>query len=177
MGIKIEKIIIVFLMILMCNTQIIFPLALYTNKKIEKSYKTVFIPKEEIKKESNNWQIEIPKINLKAKIQDGTDNENLNKYVGHFTESSYINGNVCLAAHNRGYKVNYFQNIKKLQKGDKIIYEFKNVKQTYIVTENKVIKDTDVQEIENTKENIITLITCVENEPEKRRCIKGKLET
>lgn len=160
----------------MLNTQIIFPLAIYTNKKIGNSYKTIFTQEKEKNKVVDIWQIEIPKIKLKAEIKDGTDYENLNKYVAHFKESSYINGNVCLAAHNRGYKVNYFQNIKNLQKGDKIIYEFKNVKQTYIVTENKIIKDSDVHEIENTKENIITLITCVENEPEKRRCVKGKLE-
>lgn len=160
----------------MLNTQIICPLALYSNKKIENAYKTIITKEKEEKKVNNNWQIEIPKINLKAEIKDGTDYENLNKYVAHFEESSYIDGNICLAAHNRGYKVNYFQNIKKLQKGDKIIYKFKNVKRTYAVTENKIIKDTDVKEIENTKENIITLITCVENEPEKRRCIKGKLE-
>ena len=39
----------------------------------------------------------------------------------------------------------------------------------------KIINDTNVEVVENTKENKITLITCVENEPEKRRCIQGKL--
>lgn len=111
-----------------------------------------------------------------AQIKDGTDQENLNKYVAHFKESGYINGNVCLAAHNRGYRVNYFQDIKKLEKGDEIIYEFKDIKLKYLVIQNEIIKDTDIAVIENTKENIITLITCVENQPENRRCVRGILK-
>lgn len=35
-------------------------------------------------KNASEWEIEIPKINLKAEIRDGIDSENLNKYVGHF---------------------------------------------------------------------------------------------
>lgn len=126
--------------------------------------------------EENIWSIEIPKINLIAPIEDGTDSETLNRYVGHFEESGYESGNICLAAHNRGYKVNYFKNIKVLQYGDEIIYRYKNLKLTYIVIENKIINDTDVEVIENTEEDKITLITCVENEPSKRRSIEGKLK-
>ena len=37
----------------------------------------------------------------------------------------------------------------------------------------KIIKDIDWEPLENTKENKITLITCVENEPEYRRCIQA----
>lgn len=81
--------------------------------------------------QDNNWQLEIPKIKLKAEIREGTDSENLNKYIGHFTETVKENGNIGLAAHNRGYKVNYFENIKKLAKGDKIYYYY-NRKKTRI---------------------------------------------
>ena len=82
-------------------------------------------------------------------------------------------GNIGLAAHNRGYKVNYFQNLKKLKEGDEIIYKYKNIQRTYIVKTLKIIKDTDWSYLENTNENKITLITCVENEPEYRRCVQG----
>ena len=128
------------------------------------------------KKEEQIWKIEIPKINLNAEIKDGVDQENLNKYVGHFEESGYISGNICLAAHNRGYKVNYFQNLKNLEIGDKIIYQYKNMKLVYIVKVIKIIQDTDIDVIKPTKENKITLITCVENKPELRRCIQGILK-
>lgn len=123
----------------------------------------------------DKWEIEIPKINLVAEINDGTDNETLNQYVGHFVQSGYLRGNISLAAHNRGYPVNYFSDIKNLENGDEIIYSFRDVKLKYIVYKNTIIKDTDIEVIENTRENMITLITCVENEPEYRRCVQGKL--
>lgn len=82
-------------------------------------------------------------------------------------------GNIALAAHNRGYKVNYFQNLKKLEIGDEIYYSYKNIKRKYIVNSKAIIRDTDLQVLENTKENILTLITCLENEPQYRRCIQA----
>ena len=121
----------------------------------------------------NLWKIQIPKISLDASISEGTSKEIMDKYVGHFEETSLKSGNVGLAAHNRGYAVNYFANIKSLQEGDEIIYKYNDFIKTYIVEENKIIKDTDWKDLENTKENKITLITCVENEPEYRRCIQG----
>ena len=41
-------------------------------------------------------------------------------------------------------------------------------------TKNKIIKDTDIDVLENTEENILTLITCVENEPNYRRCVQAE---
>ena len=121
----------------------------------------------------NNWYIQIDKIALKAPIQEGTSKEILDDYVGHFEESSKNLGNVCLAAHNRGYKNNYFSRLKELQEGDEIKYIYQDVERTYIVTKHEIIQNTDWSHLEPTEENTITLITCVENEPEYRRCIQG----
>lgn len=165
--------IIILTVILFIITQIILPITISINPNTNTIYKITSA--KEKNKIKQIWKIEIPKINLTATINDGIDDITLNKYVGHFPQSGYISGNVCLAAHNRGYDVNYFEKIKELQKGDKIIYRFNDLKLTYKVDTIKVIKDTDIDVIENTRNNQITLITCVENEPELRRCIKGKL--
>jgi sortase A len=122
---------------------------------------------------SNNWRIKIQKINLDAPIIDGVEQEVLRRGVGHFKESSIFNGNVCLAAHNRGYKYNYFQNIKNLEIGDIITYETTYGTKQYKVEINTVIKETDWSYLEDTKENKITLITCEENMKEYRRCIQA----
>lgn len=127
----------------------------------------------ETTKEESNWKIIIPKISLEASISEGTSKEIMDKYVGHFEETSRKSGNVGLAAHNRGYAVNYFEQIKELKEGDEIIYKYYDFEMTYTVVENKIIKDTDWEDLEDTEENKITLITCVENEPEYRRCIQG----
>ena len=121
----------------------------------------------------NEWKIEIPKINLQANIAEGTTKEILDLFVGHFEETPKDYGNVCLAAHNRGYNVNYFENIKHLELGDKIIYTYNNNQTIYEVEIIKIIEETDWSMLENTKENKITLITCLENQPEYRRCIQA----
>lgn len=121
----------------------------------------------------NGWYLIIPRIFLEAEISEGTTTEVMNKYVGHFTESSKTDGNICLAAHNRGYPVNYFQNLKLLKKDDVIKYKYKEYEKKYSVTNNYIIRDTDWNCLEDTEENSITLITCIENEPDFRRCIRG----
>ena len=117
--------------------------------------------------EKINWRITIPSIS------EGTEKQVMDKFVGHFEDTAIINGNVGLAAHNRGYAVNYFSDLKKVKEGDEIEYQYKNEKKTYIVTKNIVIKDVDWSYLQDTKENKITLITCIENEPNYRRCVQG----
>lgn len=121
----------------------------------------------------NNWRILISKINLDAPILEGTSKENLRRGVGHFTTTSKWNGNVVLAAHNRGYKYNYFQEIKRLEIGDSIIYQTEQGSRVYTVIEKKKIKETDFNCLKETKENKLTLITCIEGMPEYRLCIQA----
>ena len=101
----------------------------------------------------------------------------MDSYIGHFSETSKTNGNIGLAAHNRGYPVNYFANLKKLKENDEIVYQYMDFKETYIVIKNVIIKDTDWSYLEKTQNNTITLITCIENEPEYRRCVYGIKKT
>lgn len=128
---------------------------------------------KDAKEAKRDWYLEIPTIHLKADIAEGTTKEVLDKFIGHFEESKDWIGNVCLAAHNRGYENNYFAEVKKLKKGDKIIYFYKGCSREYLVEKNDIIQDTDLSCLEDTKDNTITLITCVENEETYRRCIKA----
>lgn len=120
-----------------------------------------------------NWYIQIDKISLKAPIREGTDKETLDNYVGHFENTQKRFGNICLAAHNRGYKNNYFDRIKELKNGDEIKYIYEKKETIYIVAKHEIIENTDWSNLENTKEDRITLITCVENQPQYRRCIQA----
>lgn len=116
----------------------------------------------------------IPSIGLEnAPVKEGTDMDTLNNYLGHFTDSAYLEGNVAIAGHNRGYEKNYFENLDKVKQGDEITYQTKYQTKKYKVSEIKTIKDKDVYVIENTPENKITLITCVKNKGSLRLCIVG----
>ena len=125
--------------------------------------------------------IKIPKIELEAKIKEGTDSSVLAEYVGHFTNSNIWDGNIALAAHNRGSTVkHYFEKINQLVNGDTIIYNANLLgERSYKVTTIKEIENTDwsVTEKNANDKNTITLITCITNHPEKRLCVIAEEKT
>ena len=97
----------------------------------------------------------------------------LEDYVGHFSETSLTVGNIGLAGHNKGYKNNYFENLNKAKKGDEITYKYNDYINKYIIDKIEIIKNTNWDNLENTKENKITLITCLEDKPEHRLCVQA----
>lgn len=141
------------------------------NKEVTK--KEEITPKKYEESKEQKWEIEIPKIDLIAPISEGTSQEVMLEYVGHFEDTSILNGNVGLAAHNRGYPINYFARLKELEFGDEIIYKQGYETKKYVVDNITIIQDTDWSYLQETKENTITLITCVEDKPTQRRCIQG----
>lgn len=121
----------------------------------------------------NKWFLEIEKIGLIAEIVDGTDEETLDNFIGHFSSTPVKIGNVGLAAHNRGYKHNYFSRLKELEIGDKINYYINGHKFIYEVEEILIIHETDWSMLKDTKDNRITMITCVENREKYRLCVQA----
>ena len=155
-----------------------------TNYDVEKDYENtkeiVDIDETTVNEKKYNipnveeWKLEIPKINLVANIAEGTNKEILDQYIGHFEETQKYVGNIGLAAHNRGYKVNYFQKLKELEIGDVIYYTYNGIQKNYVVELKTIIKDTEWNKLRNTEDNRLTLITCVEDKPSFRRCIQAK---
>lgn len=120
-----------------------------------------------------NWKIIIPKINISSDIKDGTSGDIINNYVGHFSETPKENGNIGLIAASAGYKENYFENLEKLEEGDVILYINNNIKKEYKVIANVIIEETDWSYLTNTKDNRLTLITGILEEPKNRRCVQA----
>lgn len=117
--------------------------------------------------------IKIDKIGFSGLVYKGTSLDTLSKGVGHFDSSPYLNGNVCLAAHNTS---KYWAKLHTLKKGDKIIYtSFLGTKE-YSVTDMLQISETDWTKLSNTTENMLTLLTCVKGKPTQRLCVQA-LET
>lgn len=123
---------------------------------------------------NKKWYLEIEKIGLIAEISEGTDEKTLDDYIGHFVETPVNVGNVGLAAHNRGYKNNYFSRLKELEIGDKINYYIDGNKFEYEVSEILIIYETDWSMLKDTNDNRITMITCVENREKYRLCVQAK---
>lgn len=112
-------------------------------------------------------------------IKEGTDLNTLATAIGHFKETPLTLGNVCFAGHNsgsniRGQYVGFFDKLKNLKNGDLIKYNNSKKEYTYKVVSNTIIPETDLSVLENSDENKITLITCVdniENSRAYRRCV------
>lgn len=114
--------------------------------------------------------IKIEKIGFEGLIYEGTTLDTLDKGVGHFESTPYLNGNVCLAAHNSN---KFWANLYTLQYGDIITYtSFLGTKE-YQVNKVTQISETDWSLLENTDENILTLITCVKGKTALRLCVQA----
>ena len=109
----------------------------------------------------------------RSPLKEGSTKDILKDYIGHIEETPIYDGNVCLAAHNRGNKYSYFAKINQLQNGDNIVYKTDFFEKHYIVDNIKVIDETDWTLLEDTGEEKITLITCIKNQKSKRLCVQA----
>ena len=120
--------------------------------------------------------LKIEKINLSGTVKEGSTNEILRDYIGHIEETAKYDGNVGLAAHNRGNKYSYFARINELEPGDEIVYTTKYGERKYIVDTKKEILETDWSNLEGTSDNRLTLITCIKNKVNQRLCVQAVQE-
>lgn len=115
--------------------------------------------------------IKIDKINFEGLIYEGTSMQTLAKGVGHFENTPYLEGNVCLAAHNTN---SYWAKLHTLSTEDTIHYTcFLGMKE-YKISSISKISETDWSSLENTDTNTLTLITCVKGQKNLRLCVQAK---
>lgn len=151
-------------------------------KKISKIYTENIYLQKENSKEKEDVKLEldgktvlgilkIEKINFEGLVYEGTESDVLKKGVGHFEQTPILEGNPCFAAHNY-YK--YWAKLHTLKDGDSISYTSYLGTKNYKVSKIVEISEKDWSLLKNTEENIITLITCIKNQPEKRLCVQAK---
>lgn len=114
--------------------------------------------------------LEIPSINFKDIVIEGTTQDALAQGIGLFEHSSILQGNVCLAGHNTN---RFFANLKDVKQGDIIKYSSCLGNREYEITTIKQIEETDWSMLEDTEDNRITIITCVRNQPTLRLCVQA----
>lgn len=114
--------------------------------------------------------ISIENIGFEGLVYEGTSLDTLAKGVGHFENSPYLNGNVCLAAHNTN---KFWSKLHTLKTGDKITYHSFLGTKVYYVTNITEIDETDWSLLENTDDNFLTLITCVKGKRNQRLCVQA----
>lgn len=108
--------------------------------------------------------LKIPSIGLTVGVYEGTDSAPLLKGAGHFNGTSIWLGNIPIAGHNRGVR-NDFGKIHTLSPGDTITFTTKLGTRAYAVTGVAKVSVNDVSGLEPTAANMVTLYTCVNDQP------------
>lgn len=111
--------------------------------------------------------LKIPAIGLTVKVYEGTDSKTLAKGAGHFEETSIWNGNVAVAAHNRGVN-NHFGQLHTLEIGDAVTLTTKLGTRTYEVISVEKVNENDTSGLNPTTNDQITLYTCVRDQRDNR---------
>lgn len=186
MNSKTTKIILISILLMLIILLSIITIKEFYNKQMIKKVSSTYTSNIDLLIKNNDSNVEdlklkingnsivgvlkIDKINFEGLVYEGTSDKILKKGIGHFENTPILNGNVCVAGHNY---LKYLAKLHTLQKGDKISYISYLGTKEYEVSNIKEIDETDFSLLENSDNNIISIITCIKNKPEKRLCLQA----
>jgi len=103
-------------------------------------------------------ELEISRLGLKAIFVQGDSPKILRHAVGHIAETALPGerGNVVLTAH----RDTFFRPLRNIQQGDAITIKTPDGEFQYEVESTEVVSPTDVQVLQPSAENTLTLVTC-----------------
>lgn len=123
--------------------------------------------------------INVPKVDIRYPVVEGTTDEILKKSLGHFEGTALAGevGNFCVAGHRNSSYARYFNRLDEVNIGDEIIVETRTNKYTYIVNKTFKIHESETEVLDQTDEKKITLITCTNGyKPKYRIVVQGILK-
>jgi sortase A len=116
--------------------------------------------------------LRIPKIALEVPVLEGTEDDILDRAVGHIADTSLPGapGNCGIAGHRDGY----FRGLKDVAGGDDIELQMLSGTERYRIVEIRIVDPEQTEVLDPTPEPTLTLVTCypfyfVGSAP--RRCI------
>jgi sortase A len=103
-------------------------------------------------------RISIPRLNVTAIVEEGTDDETLTRAVGHIPGTALpgANGNVAIA----GHRDSFFRSLKDLRETDTIDFETLGGTFHYRVDQITIVDPKNVSVIAPTPEKTLTIVTC-----------------
>lgn len=101
----------------------------------------------------------IPKLEAELPIVEGTDEDHLEKGVGHYRGTAFSGQNDQIVL--SGHRDTVFRNFGQLEIGDEVIIEMNYGTFTYVIQETEIVDADDRTVIRSTAPNeILTLTTC-----------------
>jgi sortase A len=115
-------------------------------------------PSRKYRRDELIGRIEIPRLKVAAVVKEGADTKTLSRAVGHvpYTALPGEKGNVGVAAH----RDTYFRGLRNVRHGDVIHVTTEEGVYLYEVDKLKIVWPKNVEVLDPTPENRITLVTC-----------------
>ena len=107
--------------------------------------------------------IEIPGLDIRYPVMEGTTSKVLNAGIGHIEETAGIgeSGNCVLCGHNGSRYGTFFTSLSQISIGDEVmITDKKGLKHIYEVTETEIVNPYDNSIKTQGTEKELTLFTC-----------------
>ncbi|GGE62998.1 class D sortase [Priestia taiwanensis] len=122
--------------------------------------------------------LEIPKIDLKMPVLEGSTKENLRKSITTIKKEQQVGeGNYAIAGHRSFTYGKHFNRLPELEVGDEVKVIYQQKEYVYRIKSKELVLPTDVQVIEDKEsKKEVTLVTChpMKN-PTHRLIIQGEL--
>ena len=127
----------------------------------------------------NNINFEIPRLNIKVPVLEGTDSKALQVSAGHFEGTGTLGkGNYCIAGHISTMYAEIFNDLDQIQIGDEMYLVDTDDNHTcylYIVTEYKTVEPNDTWVLNDFDDNRLTVISCTDDGTQ-RQVVVGLLK-
>ena len=106
--------------------------------------------------------LRIPKIDSENLVREGTSSSVLSDALGHEAETAYIGekGNCVIAGHRNYSFGKYFNRLNEVEIGDDIYVDAMDGTHSYKVSEIKVVTPDQIEILDDTEDEQLTLYTC-----------------
>ena len=114
-----------------------------------------------------NIVFEVPGLDIKVPVLEGTDSKALQVSAGHFEGTgSPGHGNYCIAGHNSTIYAEIFNDLDKISIGD-VMYLYdkddSRTRYTYVVTEYRIVEPSETSVLRDFGDDRLTVISCTDD--------------
>lgn len=115
----------------------------------------------------SNINFEVPRLNIKVPVIEGTDSKALQVSAGHFEGTGALGkDNYCIAGHNSTIYAEIFNDLDQIQIGDEMYLvdiDENRTRYLYIVTEYRTVEPDDTWVLNDFGDDRLTVISCTDD--------------
>lgn len=127
----------------------------------------------------DNINFEIPRLDIRVPVLEGTDQKSLQVSAGHFKDTGALgHGNYCICGHNSTVYAEIFNDLDKIEIGDEMYLLDKDesrTKYTYVVADYMTVEPSDTWVLDDFGDDRLTVISCTDD-GKMRQVVVGMLK-